>query len=281
MFPNVRLLIAAVVASVVALSCGFALFAAFRVNHEPLSRSRPAPRRCSSLPAIRRRSPRCRRRPIYSASVSPVNQTEPAGAPATAAPPQPDHEDSAPSATASTAATAPEPDAAEPDQPAPEQPTVAQASEPKQDEAAAAPNEPPPATSSGHRGRRAAAAEHRACAPRNKSSKSPHPDTPDTTATAASRLLPRRSPTPRQNVPPRRTIRPPTGTALPRRRNARVKLVWRFYPAANRPVSAVPSSRRQAALPPGHNARRQARATVQPASRPSGVGGPFVPPPNQ
>ena len=38
MFPNVRLLIAAVVASVVALSCGFAMFATFRVNHEPLSR---------------------------------------------------------------------------------------------------------------------------------------------------------------------------------------------------------------------------------------------------
>ena len=38
MFPNVRLLIAAVVASIVALSCGFALFATFRVNHEPLSR---------------------------------------------------------------------------------------------------------------------------------------------------------------------------------------------------------------------------------------------------
>ena len=38
MFPNVRLLIAAVVASVVALSCGFAVFAVFRVNHEPLSR---------------------------------------------------------------------------------------------------------------------------------------------------------------------------------------------------------------------------------------------------
>jgi len=37
MFPNVRLLIGAFVASVVALSCGFGLFAAFRVNHEPLS----------------------------------------------------------------------------------------------------------------------------------------------------------------------------------------------------------------------------------------------------
>jgi hypothetical protein len=38
MFPNVRLLVGALFASVIALSCGFGLFAAFRVNHEPLSR---------------------------------------------------------------------------------------------------------------------------------------------------------------------------------------------------------------------------------------------------
>ena len=72
MFPNVRLLIVALVASVVALSCGFALFAAFRVNHEPLSRlaDRRA-RRCNSLPAIRMpHRPRYRRRPIHSVFVS-------------------------------------------------------------------------------------------------------------------------------------------------------------------------------------------------------------------
>jgi hypothetical protein len=38
MFPNVRLLIAAMIGSVVALSCGFGMFAALRVNHEPLAR---------------------------------------------------------------------------------------------------------------------------------------------------------------------------------------------------------------------------------------------------
>lgn len=38
MFPNVRLMVMAVTASVVALSCGFGIFAAYRVNHEPLSR---------------------------------------------------------------------------------------------------------------------------------------------------------------------------------------------------------------------------------------------------
>jgi hypothetical protein len=38
MFPDIRLMIAAVAASVVALSCGFGVFAALRVNHEPLAR---------------------------------------------------------------------------------------------------------------------------------------------------------------------------------------------------------------------------------------------------
>jgi hypothetical protein len=38
MFPNVRLLVAAMIGSVVALSCGFGIFAALRVNHEPLAR---------------------------------------------------------------------------------------------------------------------------------------------------------------------------------------------------------------------------------------------------
>ena len=38
MFPNFRLIIGAVAASVVALSCGFGVFAALRVNQEPLSR---------------------------------------------------------------------------------------------------------------------------------------------------------------------------------------------------------------------------------------------------
>jgi hypothetical protein len=42
MFPDVRLMIAAVAASVVALSCGFGVFAALRVNHEPLARLPPA-----------------------------------------------------------------------------------------------------------------------------------------------------------------------------------------------------------------------------------------------
>ena len=42
MFPNVRLMTAATLASVVALICGFGLFAAFRVSHDPLVRLPPA-----------------------------------------------------------------------------------------------------------------------------------------------------------------------------------------------------------------------------------------------
>src|ERR1700752_2036906 len=38
MFPDVRLMIGAILASIVTLGCGFAVFAAFRVNHEPLAR---------------------------------------------------------------------------------------------------------------------------------------------------------------------------------------------------------------------------------------------------
>lgn len=38
MFPNIRLMIVAMLASVVGICCGMALFAAFRVNHEPLTR---------------------------------------------------------------------------------------------------------------------------------------------------------------------------------------------------------------------------------------------------
>jgi hypothetical protein len=38
MLPNLRLMIAAIATSVLALSCGFGIFAAFRVSHEPFAR---------------------------------------------------------------------------------------------------------------------------------------------------------------------------------------------------------------------------------------------------
>src|SRR5579862_9479696 len=123
MFPNVRLLIAAVVASVVALSCGFAMFATFRVNHEPLSRlptgaaplqlAAGSPTPIAAMPAAA---------DSFGARF-PVNQAETLGAPAAAAPepePEPDRQDGVetPSAVANATASAPETKAAEPDQPA-------------------------------------------------------------------------------------------------------------------------------------------------------------------
>jgi hypothetical protein len=51
MFPNIRLLIAAAMASVVALGCGFGVFAAFRVSHEPLMLM-PIPVASAPLPPL-------------------------------------------------------------------------------------------------------------------------------------------------------------------------------------------------------------------------------------
>ena len=157
MFPNVRLLIAAVVASVVALSCGFAVFATFRVNHEPLSRlaAGAAP---LQLAAGNPMPPAAIPAPADSfGNRFPLNNGDTAGASAQVAPPQPERDDSVepPSAVATTAATtttAPETEPAEPAQPAPvaQAPAaepVAQTPEPdaKPNEVAATtPSEPPP-----------------------------------------------------------------------------------------------------------------------------------------
>jgi hypothetical protein len=143
MFPNVRLLIAAVVASVVALSCGFALFATFRVNHEPLSRlaTGAAPLQLAAGNPIPSAAP-----PVSADSFGnrfPPNQGGVAGASTEATPSQPEHDDSVEPPSTSTVATAPDTNAAEPEPPAPEQPAVAQAAEPKQDEAAVTPSDPP------------------------------------------------------------------------------------------------------------------------------------------
>jgi hypothetical protein len=150
MFPNVRLMIAAMVASVVALSCGFAMFAAFRVNHEPLSRlaTGAAPLQLAagnSIPSAAM--------PATAESFGvrfPLNQAGITGAAAGASPPEPDHETNAapPSAVARTAPAEPETGAAEPpalEQPAPVAQVPASESEAKQNEAA--PSEAPAATS--------------------------------------------------------------------------------------------------------------------------------------
>jgi len=68
MFPNVRLLIAAMIVSVVAVSCGFAVFAAFRVNHEPLAR---LPSATAPLQILASLSPSP---PIAAAAVEPFDR---------------------------------------------------------------------------------------------------------------------------------------------------------------------------------------------------------------
>jgi hypothetical protein len=238
MFPNVRLLIAAVVASIVALSCGFAMFATFRVNHEPLSRlatgatplqlvaGNPTP----SMPAA-----------AESFGVRfPPSQTAIGGAPAVAAPPEPDHDDGAPSDVASTAATAPETNAAEPDPSAPEPPAVAQAAatEPKQDEAAVTPSEPPPATSD------TAAAE----------------------------------PLPAEQTPPAAQAAPTEQASQETKPETNLAATAAAEPSPAE-IQHKPAHRHRLAAKPAR--ARQARAFQPPGSQPSGIGGPFVPPPTR
>jgi hypothetical protein len=274
MFPNVRLLIAAMVASVVALSCGFAMFAAFRVNHEPLSRlaTGAAPLQLAAgnpIPLIAM--------PVPAGSFGnrvPLNQADSAGASPKATPRQPDHDDSVepPSAVAST--TAPETGAAEPAQSA-----QAPAAEPdaKPDEVAVAPNEPPPATPSepAPATTETAVAEPPAApaepaAPTEQAGQEPNPDTkPDTAATA-------------EAEPPPSEVH---HKAAHRHRLAAKAQRERLARATVQPVSQptgiggpfVPPPSRVAARP---QRARQARAIVQPVSQPSAAGGPFVPPTN-
>ncbi len=280
MFPNVRLLIAAVVASVVALSCGFAVFAAFRVNHEPWSRlaTGAAPLQLAAgnpIPSIAMPAP------VDSlGNRFRLNQADSAGASPEATPRQPDHDDSVEpsSAVASTTATAPETGAAEPAQPAPV--ALAPAAEPdaKPDDVAVAPNEPPPATPSeaAPAATETAATEPPAvpaapaepAAPTEQASQEPNPDAnPDTATTAAAEPPP-------SDVHHKAAHRHRLAAKAQRQARATVQQV-------SQPTGIggpfVPPPSRVAARP---QRARQARALVQPVSQPSAVGGPFVPPAN-
>jgi hypothetical protein len=280
MFPNVRLLIAAVVASVVALSCGFALFATFRVNHEPLSRlaAGAAPLQLAAG------------NPIPSAALPapadsfgnrfPLHQADIAGASAAVTPPQPEPYDSVeqPNAVAGITTTAPATDADESAQPAP----VAQApgAEPdaKPDDVAAAPSEPPPATPSESppAATETAATEPPAepaasaepAAPTEQASQEPNPDTKPATTTVA-------EPPPPQ-AHPKAAHRHRVAAKAQRARQARA-IAPTVSPPAGIGGPFVPPPSRLVARP---QRPRQARATVQPVSQPSAVGGPFVPPTN-
>ena len=280
MFPNVRLLIAAVVASVVALSCGFALFAAFRVNHEPLSRlaTGAAPLQLAAdnpMPSVATPAPA-----NSFGNRFPLNQADIAGASAEATPPQPEHDDSVepPSAVAST--TTPETDADEPGQPA----SVAQAPAAEPDEAAAAPSEPSPATPSepppaptetaatAPPAEQPAAADQAApmeqAAPTEQASQESNTDTkPDSATTTAAEPPP---PEAHRKAAHRRRL---AAKAQYARQARTIAQPGSQPPGIGGPLVLLPH--RLAARP---QRARQARATAQPGSQPSSIGGPFVPP---
>jgi hypothetical protein len=280
MFPNVRLLIAAVVASIVALSCGFGMFAAFRVNHEPLNRlaAGAAPLQLAA------------RSPMPSAAMPaladsfgnrfPLHQADSAGASTEVTSRQPEHDDSVepPSVVAGTTATAPATDTGEPAQPAPVAQAPAAMPDAKPDEVAVAPSEPPPVTPSepAPAATETAATEPPAepaapaeqAAPTAQASQESHTDNkPDTaTATAAE------PPAPQSH--PKAAHRHRVAAKAQHARQARLAVQPGSQPSAvGGPF--VPPPSRVAARP---QRARQTRATVQPVSQPSGVGGPFVPP---
>ena len=267
MFPSVRHLIVAVVASVVALSCGFAMFAAFRVNHEPLSRlaTGAAPLQLAAgnpIPSVAMPAPA-----ESFGDRFPPNQAAIAGASTEAPPPQPEHDDSVepPRAVASTTANAPATDGAEPAQSAPPAPVAqAPAAEPdaKPDEVAATPSEAPPATpgepvpakteTAATEPPAEPAASAEPAAPTEQASQElkqePNPGSnPDTKPNSATT-------TTAEPPPSEAPQRPPTGTALPPKCSVHAKPARPFNRSASHPESAVRSCRHRAALSPGRSA---------------------------
>ncbi len=282
MFPSVRLLIAAVVASMVALSCGFAMFAAVRVNREPLSRlaagaaplqlaaGNPMP--TAAMPAA-----------AESLGVRfQLNQADSAGASTEATPRQPGHDDSVepPSAVASTTATAPATDTAEPEPPQPAPVAQAPAAMPdaKPDDVAVAPSESPPATPSepAPAATETAATEPPAepaapaeqAAPTAQASQESNIDNkPDAATTTAAEP-------PAPEAHPKAAHRHRVAAKAQHARQARLAVLPGSQPSAIGgpfvpPPSRVAAKRQRA---------RQTRVIAQPVSQPSGVGGPFVPP---
>jgi hypothetical protein len=280
MFPNVRLLIAAVVASVVALSCGFAMFAALRVNHEPLSRlaagaaplqlaaGNPTPGVAMPMPAD------------SFGNRFPLNQADSAGASPEAMSRQPEHDDSVepPSAVASTTATSPATDTAEPAQTAPVAQAPAATPDAKPDEVAATASEPPPAASSeappatgvtvATEPPREQPASAEPAAPTEQANQEPNPESgPDTAATIATEPSP-------PEAQPKAAHRHRLAAKTQRARQARATVQPVSQPPGlGGPLVPVPN--RLAGRP---QRARQVRAIVQPVSQPSGIGGPFVPP---
>jgi hypothetical protein len=281
MFPDVRHLIAAVVASVVALSCGFAMFATFRVNHEPLSRlaagaaplqlaaGNPTPGVAMPMPAD------------SFGNRFPLKEADGADASPQTPPRQPEHDDNVepPSAVAGITATAPATDTAEPVQPAPVAQAPAATPDAKPDDVAAAPSEPP-----------AIAPSEAPPATTSTVATAPPPEQPAEPAAPASTQQANQEPNPESGPAAAATAAtepsPPEAhpKAAHRHRVAAKAQRARLAHAIVQPVSQPPGLGGPLVPPPSRLAARpqrasQARAIVQPVSQPSGVGGPFVPPP--
>jgi hypothetical protein len=284
MFPNVRHLIAAVVASIVALSCGFAMFAAFRVNHEPLSRfaAGAAPLQLAAgnpMPGVAM--------PMPADSFGnrfPLDQADSAGTSTEVTLRQPGHDDGVepPSAVASTTATAPATDTGKPAQPAPVAQAPAAVPDAKPDEVAVTPSESPPAAPSepAPAATETAATEPPAepaapaeqAAPTAQASQESNQESntdnkPDTATTTAAEP-------PAPEAHPKAAHRHRVAAKAQHARQARLAVLPGGQPTAiGGPF--VPPPGRVTAKP---QRARQARAIVQPVSQPPGVGGPFVPP---
>ena len=296
MFPNVRLLIAAVVASVVALSCGFAMFAAFRVNHEPLSRlatgAAPLQLAAGNLPP-----PAASPGPAGSfGNRFPASDGDTTGASAPAPPPQPERDDSVepPSAVASTtsdrscnqrrrtgtvragrAGTRGRTGTAR----AGRAGTCSRAGREAETRLPPLPSEPPPLPRRAKRRRPrrrlpqpsrtgATCAPAAQAAPTEQASQEPRHQGPETATTAAAEPPP---PEAHRKAAHRHRL---AAAKAQRARQARA-IAPTVSPPAGIGGPFVPPPTRLVARP---QRPRQARAIVQPVSQPPAIGGPFVPP---
>ena len=254
MFPNVRLMIAAMVASVVALSCGFGRVRRFprqpRAIEPARDRRRAAATRGRQSDAV---APQCSRPRESFGGRFPLNQAAIAGAAAVqhrrrsadqrsanVAPPTAPSPNTAPARNAETGAA--EPDAR---RATPRRSRKRRRAKPWRQQNEAAPSEAPAATSdtaaieppaeqaSGRRASRAHGTSRR---------QETKPDIAKTTAA---------EPSPAQHP----SVSLSTGAAWPPSRHAPAKPA-RFNPAVSPPVSAVPSSRRRTAAAPAEFRRK-------------------------
>jgi outer membrane biosynthesis protein TonB len=248
MFPNVRLMIAAVAASVLALCCGFAMFAAFRVSHEPLSRlaagnaplQLAADSTAPSAVALPAGQP-------FGARFELI-QAQPAAAPVQAA------------AVVQDAAAAPEP---------------------KQDDAAVPPPEPPAAVAADTTTDTAAiepapTPEPEQAAPAEQAASAEQTPPAEPAASAAQPMQAAATETTAATVPQTATT---AAAASPAEARQKIVKRQRLAARARRARGAIaraiaqPIGRNAAAPPPNFQTAR----SVSPAS---GIGGPFVPPAN-